>query len=280
MLQHDKLFIGGDWVAPAGTGDHRRHLAAHRRGRRPRARRDRPPTWTARSPPPASAFDDGPWPRMTPAERIAIVSRLAELYAGTHDGDGRAHHRRDGLADLVLAAGAGARAVDDDQLRSSSSRRTSRGRSAPGHARHRCSCAASRSASSPAIVPWNVPQFVTMSKLAPALLVRLHDRPEARARDAARRATCWPSCSTRPASRGRRQRRARRPRGRRAPRAPPRRRQGRVHRLDRGRAAASPRSAASSSSACSLELGGKSAAIILDDADLDADDGRPASSPR
>ncbi len=60
------------------------------------------------------------------------------------------------------------------------------------------------------------------------------------------------------------------PRGRRAPRAPPRHRQGRVHRVDRGRAAASRRSAVSSSSGCSLELGGKSAAIILDDADLAA----------
>ena len=43
-----------------------------------------------------------------------------------------------------------------------------------------------------------------------------------------------------------------------------------LHRLDRGRPAHRARSAASSSSACTLELGGKSAAIILDDADLDA----------
>ena len=27
------------------------------------------------------------------------------------------------------------------------------------------------------IVPWNVPQFVTIAKLAPALLSGLHDRP-------------------------------------------------------------------------------------------------------
>ena len=38
-----------------------------------------------------------------------------------------------------------------------------------------------------AIVPWNVPQFVTMSKLAPALLSGLHHRHQALARDAARR---------------------------------------------------------------------------------------------
>ena len=39
----------------------------------------------------------------------------------------------------------------------------------PGHARARRSCAASRWASSARIVPWNVPLFVTMLKLGPAL---------------------------------------------------------------------------------------------------------------
>ena len=40
-----------------------------------------------------------------------------------------------------------------------------------GHARHRhASCAAKPVGVVAAIVPWNVPQFVTMSKLAPALL--------------------------------------------------------------------------------------------------------------
>ena len=100
-----------------------------------------------------------------------------------------------------------------------------------------------------AIVPWNVPQFVTMSKLAPALLAGCTDRHQAGAGDAARR---LPD--------GRAARRGRHPEGRRvsivpAGRevgehlvAPPRRRQGRLHRLDRGRPHASPRSAASSSS--------------------------------
>ena len=40
MRQHDTLFIGGDWVAPAGTGTIDVISPAHRGGRRPRPRRD------------------------------------------------------------------------------------------------------------------------------------------------------------------------------------------------------------------------------------------------
>ncbi len=45
-----------------------------------------------------------------------------------------------------------------------------------------------------AIAPWNVPQFTIMSKLVPALLAGCSVVREAGAGDAARRATCWPSC--------------------------------------------------------------------------------------
>ena len=47
-----------------------------------------------------------------------------------------------------------------------------------------------------------------------------------------------------------------------------RRRQGRLHRFDRRRSHASRRICGEQLKRCSLELGGKSAAIILDDADL------------
>jgi acyl-CoA reductase-like NAD-dependent aldehyde dehydrogenase len=74
-----RLFIGGEWSTPSGddrlevvsphseeviatvaaadTADVDRAVAAAR-----------------------VAFDEGPWPRLEPAERIAIVRRLAELY--------------------------------------------------------------------------------------------------------------------------------------------------------------------------------------------------------
>ena len=76
MRDYDRLFIGGDWVAPEGTdtitvispsteevvarvpdgteADIDKAVAAAR-----------------------TAFDHGPWPRMTPAERAAILSAVA-----------------------------------------------------------------------------------------------------------------------------------------------------------------------------------------------------------
>ena len=76
IRDYDRLFIGGDWVAPEGTGtievispsteevvarvpdgteaDIDKAVAAAR-----------------------SAFDQGPWPRMTPAERAEILAKVA-----------------------------------------------------------------------------------------------------------------------------------------------------------------------------------------------------------
>ena len=77
MQTYDRLFIGGDWVTPAGTGtidvvnpateavvgtvpeaspgDMDRAVAAARR-----------------------AFDEGPWPTMTPSERAAVLTKVSQ----------------------------------------------------------------------------------------------------------------------------------------------------------------------------------------------------------
>jgi aldehyde dehydrogenase (NAD+) len=77
VKSYDRLFIGGEWVAPAGTGkievinpsteqvvatvpdssaaDVDRAVAAAR-----------------------TAFDEGPWPRMAPAERAAILTKVSD----------------------------------------------------------------------------------------------------------------------------------------------------------------------------------------------------------
>src|SRR5262245_47468036 len=80
MLQHDTLFIGGDWVAPAGTGTidvvspHTEEIV----GRVP----DGTPADMDRAVAAArQAFDHGPWPRMSMAERAEVVGRLAGIYA-------------------------------------------------------------------------------------------------------------------------------------------------------------------------------------------------------
>ena len=76
IRDYDRLFIGGDWVAPEGTdtiavispsteeviaSGARRHRGRHRQGGGGGAHRVRP----------------RPWPRMTPAERGAILSAVA-----------------------------------------------------------------------------------------------------------------------------------------------------------------------------------------------------------
>ena len=251
MIEQDTLFIGGEWVDPAGSDTHRGHLAAHRGGRRPRcpraptadidravaAARDR-----VRRRRLAAAAAGGAHRRRRSASPTSTPRRMMDMAEVITDGDG--------LADLVLAPGAGAGAVDDAQHLHRASppsypwEETRTGmlgtdvivRREPRRRRRRASCRGT------------CPQFVTMSKLAPGAAGRLHDRHQARARDAARRATSWPSCSRRPASRRAScQHRARRPRGRRAPRAPP-------AASTRSRSPARPRPAARIAAICGEQL--------------------------
>ena len=80
MREHQRLFIGGEWVEPAGTGTidvispHSEELV----GRVPEgtaADIDRAVV-AARD-----AFDNGEWPRLSPEERIAAVQKFSEVYA-------------------------------------------------------------------------------------------------------------------------------------------------------------------------------------------------------
>ncbi|RCG32166.1 aldehyde dehydrogenase family protein [Sphaerisporangium album] len=168
MLQHDRLFIGGDWVAPAGTATidvvspHTEEVV----GRVP----DGTPADMDRAVAAArQAFDDGPWPRMTMADRAEVVGRLAALYAA----------RQAELAELItLEMGSPITfsqmaqapqplgmlqyfselgktfAVEDERP----------GVFGPVVVRREPVGVVA------AIVPWNVPQFVIMTKLAPALI--------------------------------------------------------------------------------------------------------------
>lgn len=80
MRDHDRFYIGGQWVAPAGSATidiispHTEEVI----GRVPEgtdADMDRAVA-AARD-----AFDNGPWPQLDPADRAAAVGRLADLYA-------------------------------------------------------------------------------------------------------------------------------------------------------------------------------------------------------
>ncbi len=80
MRVHDRFYIGGQWVEPAGSATidvispHTEEVV----GRVPEgtaADMDRAVA-AARD-----AFDNGPWPRLDPQDRAAAVARLADLYA-------------------------------------------------------------------------------------------------------------------------------------------------------------------------------------------------------
>jgi betaine-aldehyde dehydrogenase len=169
MQVQEKLFIGGEWVDPAGS-DVIEVISPHTEevvGRVPEgttADIDRA-VQAART-----AFDEGEWPRLAPEERIAKVERFSELYAARMMDMAQVITTEMGspisFSQLAQAPAPWmmlntfiqvAKDLDWEEERTgmlgSPIVVRSEGVGVVG-----------------AIVPWNVPQFVTMSKLAPALL--------------------------------------------------------------------------------------------------------------
>ncbi|ULE32487.1 aldehyde dehydrogenase [Mycobacterium sp. IDR2000157661] len=167
-LVYDRLFIGGQWQQPA-TAQRLPVISPHTEeqiGETPEAAAqdvDRA-VRAART-----AFDDGPWPRMSVADRIAHIEKLAAVYS--------AH--TDEIADLITAEmgsprsfsrlGQGAGAVAQMHLNLVAARdypwvERRKGLFGDVHIRRAPVGVVG------AIVPWNVPQFLIMPKLIPALI--------------------------------------------------------------------------------------------------------------
>ncbi|TCJ35242.1 aldehyde dehydrogenase [Parafrankia sp. BMG5.11] len=169
MWEREQMFVGGAWVAPstdsrievtsphtekligrvaaASTEDVDRAVAAARR-----------------------AFDEGPWPRTDPAERVEVIRRLATLYRG----------HRDELAELITAElGAPISFARRAQVALPGALMTALADTAAGYSwqekrpgvygqdiilrKEPVGVVA-------AVVPWNMPQFLTVTKVVPALL--------------------------------------------------------------------------------------------------------------
>ena len=86
MQVEDTLFVGGEWVAPAGSevidvvSPHTEEVVG------------RVPDGTAADIDAAvaaarSSFDGGEWSNAAPAERLAVLSRFAELYDAVKTGE-------------------------------------------------------------------------------------------------------------------------------------------------------------------------------------------------
>ena len=168
MRDHDRFYIGGQWVAPAGTATidvispHTEEMI----GRVPEGTTTDVDRAVAAA---RDAFDNGPWPQMAPADRAAAVSRLADIYA-TRLGE---------MAELITAEMGSpitfsqlAQAPQPQMMLSYFAELGKNftweddrpGMFGPVTVRREPVGVVA------AIVPWNVPQFTTMTKLPAALV--------------------------------------------------------------------------------------------------------------
>lgn len=167
-LDQTTFFIDGDWAAPA-TGDTIQVVSPHSERVIATVPEGSAADIDAAVAAARRAFDSGPWPRMSPEERIEVVQSFSNLYAG----------RLGEMAELIstemgapvsfsnlaqapapwmqIEAFLGiARAYPWEETRAGSLGEVIVRREPVGVVA--------------AIPPWNVPQFTIMSKLVPALL--------------------------------------------------------------------------------------------------------------
>jgi acyl-CoA reductase-like NAD-dependent aldehyde dehydrogenase len=169
MYRRTQLFIGGEWTAPSTdavidlVSPHTEQVIGHAPAAAP-ADVDRAVA-AARA-----AFDTGPWPRLTPPERIAAVERIAAAYK----------ERRAEVAELISTEiGAPITFAKRVQARlpltAMAAFCTVAGEYTWEEARPGFYGTDIRVAKRPvgvvaAVVPWNMPQFLTVGKVIPALL--------------------------------------------------------------------------------------------------------------
>ncbi len=168
LIEHGQLFIGGEMVDPLGAGVIE-VVSPHTErpiGRVPHASRgdvDRAVGVARR------AFDEGEWPRTPLAERIEVVTRIKDAIAARHEEFARIISAQNGspYSWSVLAQALGAVMVWDAAITVARDfRHEERRAGALGPLLVRREPVGVVAA----VVPWNVPQFVAAAKLGPALL--------------------------------------------------------------------------------------------------------------
>jgi aldehyde dehydrogenase (NAD+) len=164
MLTWDKLYIGGTWTTPS-TSDVIEVRSPHDGSPVGQVPLAGPRDVDAAVAAARTAFDDGPWPHLEPDERIATLERFATAYAT----------RVEQLCTVItaemgsprwfseLGQGPGALALIQSAIENA--------RAYPWEERRGPSIIRREPVGVVgAITPWNVPQLVIMPKLVPALL--------------------------------------------------------------------------------------------------------------
>ncbi|MFD0691661.1 aldehyde dehydrogenase [Actinomadura fibrosa] len=169
LFVREALFIGGEWAAPSG-GRRIEVVSPHTEEPVGRVAAADVPDIDRAVAAARRAFDEGPWPRTGPSERIGAVRRLAALY-GEH---------RDAMAELITAElGAPISFARRAQVALPWSMMGALADIAAGHpweetrpGRYGQDVILRREPVGvvAAIVPWNMPQFLTVTKVVPALL--------------------------------------------------------------------------------------------------------------
>ncbi|MFJ9430073.1 aldehyde dehydrogenase [Streptomyces sp. NPDC101490] len=168
LVEHGKLFIGGELTDPLGeevievVSPHTEQVI----GRVPHASRGDVDRAVAAA---RKAFDEGPWPRTTLAERIEVVSRIKDAFAVRYEEIARSISAQNGspYSWSVLAQALGAMMVWDSAIavaRDFVFEERRGGVLGPLLVRREPVGVVA------AVVPWNVPQFTAAAKLGPALL--------------------------------------------------------------------------------------------------------------
>ena len=169
MHRHDRLFIGGTWASPS-TDDSIEVISPHTESPIARVAAPGPADVDAAVTSARVAFDEGPWPGLDPSDRIDAVRRLTKLYAA----------QSGPMADLITAEiGAPTSFAQRAQVGLPSmmmgafcdlaeSFRWQETR--PGFYGSDLDIRREPVGVVAAIVPWNMPQFLIITKLIPALL--------------------------------------------------------------------------------------------------------------
>jgi len=168
VITYDKLYIGGHWTAPV-DGELLKICSPHDQSLVGLAAQASPADVDLAVAAARKAFDDGPWPSLPPAERSALVSRFNELHAA----------RSQEIADLVTSENGSASWFTSALQTSLAEQTDAFVRAASGYAweeRVRTSLGSEAVVRREpvgvvaAVIPWNAPHQSALVKLIPALL--------------------------------------------------------------------------------------------------------------
>ncbi|HEY7106995.1 MAG TPA: aldehyde dehydrogenase [Acidimicrobiia bacterium] len=168
-MQDTKLFIGGEWVEPA-TDERIEVISPHTEEPVAQVAAASPADADRAVAAARAAFDDGPWPRLDPAERIEVVRRLASVYG----------ERRVEMADVITTElGAPTSFANRAQVAlpwtimnvlAGIAETYPWQEPRPGAFGSDVIIRKEPVGVVAAIIPWNMPQFLITTKLVPALL--------------------------------------------------------------------------------------------------------------